>query len=240
MYRAWVWFLMLALLLTACSEPVSQSTKSSDRVEVKFVKHIDGDTTRFRVNGKEEKVRYLLFDTPETNHPKFGEQPLGKEASNYVKELITTADKIELEFDTEKRDKYDRMLAYVYVDGKSVQEEVLKKGLARVGYINESREYLDDFREAEEIAKKKKIGVWQCPGYVTDKGYNPDKWCKDEKKEGNKGKFIASKNSDIYHEVGCPGGADQIKPENAVYFDTEEEAKESGRRMCQSKHCSLK
>ncbi|WP_188647453.1 thermonuclease family protein [Marinithermofilum abyssi] len=213
---------------------------STNRTEVKLLEHIDGDTTKFNVDGKEETVRYLLYDTPETRHPDLGKQPLGPEASDYVKKLLTEADKIELEFDVEKRDKYDRMLAYVYVDGKSVQEEVLKKGLARVGYIYESRRHLDDFRKAEDIAQEKKIGVWECPGYVTDDGFNPDKWCKDGNKpdEGNKGKFIASKDSKVYHEVGCPG-AKMIKPENAVYFKSEQVAKDSGRRMCHSDGCPL-
>ena len=135
------------------------------------------------------------------------------------------------------------MLAYVYADGKSVQEEVLKKGMARVGYIYESRRHLDDFRKAEDVAQEKKIGVWQCPGYATDEGFVEEKWCKDDGEkpdEGNNSKFIASKNSKVYHEVGCPGGADRINQENAVYFETEEAAKDSGRRMCQSKECSLK
>ena len=242
MRKVWVLLLALALVLTGCSETNQPAEGAPERVEVQLVEHIDGDTTKFQVDGKEESVRYLLYDTPETRHPELGEQPLGPEASDYVKKLLTEADKIELEFDTEKRDKYDRMLAYVYADGKSVQEEMLKKGLARVGYIYESRRYLEDFRDAEDVAKEKEIGVWECPGYVTDDGFDPEKWCKDNKEwpdEGNKGKFIASKNSEVYHEVGCPGGADQIEPDNAVYFDSEQEAKDSGRRMCHSKECSL-
>lgn len=52
-------------------------------------------------------------------------------------------------------------------------------------------------------------------------------------------KFIASINSEVYHEVGCPGGADLIKESNAIYFDTEKEAIDSGRRMCRSNLCML-
>jgi competence protein ComEC len=52
-------------------------------------------------------------------------------------------------------------------------------------------------------------------------------------------RFIASKNSDVYHEVDCPGGANRIKDSNALYFDSEEEAQSSGRRMCRSRACPL-
>ncbi|OYD08460.1 thermonuclease family protein [Paludifilum halophilum] len=125
-------------------------------------------------------MRYLLFDTPETKHPEKAEQPLGHEASNYVKQQLTKADKIELEFDVEKRDKYGRLLAYVYTDGKSLQIQMLKKGLARVAYIYKSRRYLRKFQIAEQVAKNRKKGIWECPGYVTGEGYNSEKWCKGE------------------------------------------------------------
>lgn len=92
--------------------------------------------------------------------------------------MLREADRITLEYDVEKRDKYGRVLAYVYADERSVQEELLRRGLARVGYIYESRRHLDDFRGAEDVAQEKKIGIWQCPGYATDEGFDPEKWCK--------------------------------------------------------------
>lgn len=84
-----------------------------------------------------ETVRYLLIDTPETKHPELGEQPLGKEASEFTRNMLEHAHRITLEYDVEKRDKYGRVLAYVYADGKNVQEALLERGLARVGtYTN--------------------------------------------------------------------------------------------------------
>lgn len=149
-----------------------------DAVEVQFVEHVDGDTSKFRINGKVETVRYLLINTPETNHLKLGEQPIGKEASEFTRKMLENANRITLEYDVEKRDKYNRVLAYVYADGKNVQEALLERGLARVGYIYESRRHLDEFRKMEDIEQEKKIGIWQCPGYVTDEGYVVEKWCK--------------------------------------------------------------
>ena len=191
------WWLLLVVLvvLTGCAKdvPTVQSDKApdaevtveepKDAEEVDFVEHVDGDTAKLKINGKVETVRFLLIDTPETKHPKLGAQPMGKEASAFTRKMLEEADRITLEYDVEKRDKYDRVLAYVYADGVNVQEALLKKGLARVGYVYESRRHLDAFREAEQMAKEKKLGVWQCPGYVTDKGFDEDKWCKDGAEE---------------------------------------------------------
>ena len=102
---------------------------------------------------------------------------MGKEASEFTRKMLEEADRIALEYDVEKRDKYGRVLAYVFADGTNVQEELLGKGLARVGYVYESRRHLDAFREAEQFAKEKKLGVWRCPGYVTEDGFDKAKWC---------------------------------------------------------------
>lgn len=97
---------------------------------------IDGDTIRIKYNGSSEKVRFLLVDTPETNHETLGVQPYGPEAKEFTKRLLAGQDSVYLEFDVSYRDKYKRLLAYVYTkDGISVQEQLLKNGLARVAYI---------------------------------------------------------------------------------------------------------
>src|SRR5690606_35601007 len=119
-----------------------------DAEEAELVEAIDGDTAKFKIDGKVETVRFLLIDTPETKHPKLGAQPMGKEASEFTRKMLEQADRITLEYDVEKRDKYDRVLAYVYADGQNVQLALLKKGLARVGYVYESRRHLNTFREA--------------------------------------------------------------------------------------------
>jgi micrococcal nuclease len=202
--KRWLLLLVALLVLAGCgASPADQQSDApraqtvhkehmerdiwmddpDDAEEAELVEAIDGDTAKFKIDGKVETVRFLLIDTPETKHPKLGAQPMGKEASEFTRKMLEEADRITLEYDVEKRDKYDRVLAYVYADGVNVQEALLKKGLARVGYVYESRRHLDAFREAEQMAKEKKLGVWQCPGYVTDKGFDEDKWCKDGAEE---------------------------------------------------------
>lgn len=78
------------------------------------------------------------------------------------------------------------------------------------------------------------------PGSTTSQNAEDEYHSSTSKQSGTSGlRFLASKNSDVYHEVDCPGGANRIKPSNAVYIDSEEEAKASNRRMCRSKACSL-
>jgi micrococcal nuclease len=172
-----LFLLMLTLfMLPGCATEIS-SVINSGREVVKFVEIVDGDTAKFEIDGKVESVRFLLVDMPETSHPELGKQPLGPEAKVFVEKLLSEAKEVSLEWDVAKRDQYHRLLAHVYVDGKSVQEIILKEGLARVGYIYESKKHLDAYRKAEKMAKSAKKGIWQCPGYVDGKGFNRDKWC---------------------------------------------------------------
>lgn len=141
-------------------------------IPVEFVRVIDGDTIRIKYDGEERKVRYLLIDTPETNEPPEKHQPYAEEAMQRNYELLKSG-KLEIEFDVgDREDKYDRLLAYIYVDGESVQEKLLEEGLARVAYIYEpNTKNVDVFKEAEAHAKKAGLGIWSIDGYVTNRGF---------------------------------------------------------------------
>ncbi|MFC7391587.1 thermonuclease family protein [Scopulibacillus cellulosilyticus] len=144
-------------------------------VKAKVIKVIDGDTIKVRLNEKEETVRFLLVDTPETHHPRLGVQPYGPEASQFTHKLLDgkTAD-LELAVGG-GRDKYGRVLAYVYVDGKSVEEELLKRGLARVAYVYPpNTKYVDEYRAIQKKAQKKGIGIWSVEDYAGKDGYHPE------------------------------------------------------------------
>lgn len=146
------------------------------RVPVELVKSIDGDTISVMFEGKKENVRMLLIDTPETSHPKLGVQPFGPEAKSYTKELVEQAKKLELEFDIgPNRDKYSRLLAYVYADGKMVQESLLEQGLARVAYIYPpNTRYVDKFDDLQRISRNKAIGIWSVENYAQEDGFHPE------------------------------------------------------------------
>jgi micrococcal nuclease len=143
-----------------------------NQIPVTLVSTTDGDTIRVMYNGINEPVRYLLIDTPETNHPRLGKQPFGEEAKERNRELVNSGN-LTIEFDIgEKRDKYNRLLAYVYVNGQSVQETLVKEGLARVAYVYPpNTRYLTPYDEAQQFAKSHKLGIWSVEDYTTDSGF---------------------------------------------------------------------
>ncbi|MDQ1002712.1 micrococcal nuclease [Neobacillus niacini] len=144
-----------------------------EQVPVTLVETIDGDTIKVWLNGKIETVRYLLIDTPESKNPNMCVQLYAKEASLRNNELVKNG-KLTLEFEQENiKDSYGRLLAYVYVNGESVQETLLKEGYARVAYImNPTYKYLEPFREEERKAKWEKINIWSRSNFVMNGGFN--------------------------------------------------------------------
>lgn len=151
----------------------TETDGTTAKIPVELVKVIDGDTIKIIYDGKEQNVRYLLIDTPETNHPRLGKQPFGDEAKARNKQLIESG-KLEIEFDIGERfDKYDRLLAYIYVDGKSVQKILLSEGLARVAYVYPpNTRHLDPYEKSQATAKEKKLGIWSIEDYATESGFN--------------------------------------------------------------------
>jgi micrococcal nuclease len=93
---------------------------------------VDGDTIVIDFNGKEEKVRLIGVDTPETVHPKKGVEPFGTEASIYTKELLE-GQTIYIEFDVQEREtEHGRLLAYVWIEGEHFNHTLVKEGYAVV------------------------------------------------------------------------------------------------------------
>ncbi|MBQ0140354.1 MAG: thermonuclease family protein [Kurthia sp.] len=182
-YVALVLLLVLGVL-TACTESSTTSLVDSNEQtttigeEVEVVSVMDGDTMKVKYKGEERKVRFLLIDAPEMYHKTLGEQPYGKEAQQLNRDLLDKAKSVTIEFDEtgDKEDKYDRLLAYVYADGKSVQKQLIESGYVRVGYVyNQKAAHLAEYEEAQKKAKDANKGIWQYPGYVTDRGFVKEK-----------------------------------------------------------------
>lgn len=112
--------LLASLALTSCG--------GGDTATVKRV--IDGDTIEVEYQGKEATVRLLNIDTPETKHPNQVVECLGPEASQFLTDMLPEGTPVTLEFDQEKTDKYDRLLAGVFTeDGTFVNEAIAREGL---------------------------------------------------------------------------------------------------------------
>lgn len=130
--------------------------------EVTFSKCVDGDTIKVKVKNKEATVRMLAVDTPESVHPKKIVEYYGEEASDYTCNLITNAKKIELEYDSnsDKYDKYERLLAWVFVDDYLLQDKLVRNGYAEVAYLYGNYKYTDLLKDHEVLAKQEHIGIW--------------------------------------------------------------------------------
>jgi micrococcal nuclease len=122
---------------------------------------VDGDTAKIIVNGKAEKVRFLMIDTPESVHPDQSKNvPMGKIVSDYTKDKLQ-GKYVRLEMDKQERDKYGRLLAYVYINGEMFNKELVRIGYAKVLMIKPNGEkYASEFYELETKAKEQKLGMW--------------------------------------------------------------------------------
>ncbi len=86
---------------------------------------------------------------------------MGKRATEYVKSLVKTGDLITIEFDVQQRDRYDRLLGYVYLsNGKMLNEEIVKAGYANVMTIPPNVKYKNKFLVAYKQARERKKGLW--------------------------------------------------------------------------------
>lgn len=132
-----------------------------DSSSVQFLACTDGDTAHFQVDGQDETVRFIAIDTPETKHPQKGVEPYGKEASEFTCNALQQAAEIRLEYEeSNKIDKYGRLIAWVYVDDVLLQEELITQGLAKVAYLYGDYKYTDRLESAEALAKESQVGVW--------------------------------------------------------------------------------
>lgn len=143
-------YFILLVIFTGCG-PASQKGyyAAVDRV-------IDGDTIKL-ING--ERVRYIGIDTPELHHPKKPVEYLAKEAKDFNEKLVG-AKVVRLEFDVEKRDKYGRLLAYVYVDDTFVNAKLIEEGYAQILTIPPNVKYADEFLRLQRKARDKNRGLW--------------------------------------------------------------------------------
>jgi micrococcal nuclease len=138
-----------------------QAATESDPGAYSVSRFVDGDTIVVDMNGRNETVRMIGVDTPETHKPNTPVQCYGPAAAAFTKNLIGKQ-KVRLEADStnQNRDRYDRLLRYVYLpDGKLVQEEVIAGGY---GFAYTSFPFVkkDQFIKAEQQAEAAKKGLW--------------------------------------------------------------------------------
>ncbi|HYI14339.1 MAG TPA: thermonuclease family protein [Thermomicrobiales bacterium] len=174
----WLLLVLLATVASGCDvetmteatrEPASRTTPgptpatsgSVERAEV--VRVVDGDTLIVEIDGREERLRYIGVDTPESVQPNTPVECFGREASAENARLVEGRE-VELERDVSNRDRYDRLLRYVYVveEGERifVNEALVAGGFAHSSSFPPDVKHQDRFRAAQREARDEGRGLW--------------------------------------------------------------------------------
>jgi micrococcal nuclease len=143
--------LLLALLVSAAGAQPS--------LEGTVVRVVDGDTVHVRVGERIEKVRYIGVNTPEVHHPTKGEEPGGREAAAENRTLVDGR-RVRLELDAQARDRYGRLLAYVWVGETMVNAELVRRGYAQVMTVPPNVRHQTLFLSLQRDARAAHRGLW--------------------------------------------------------------------------------
>lgn len=144
--------------------PAPSSPSPYDRLAGVVVRVVDGDTVHVRLGDRLEKVRYIGIDAPETNHPTRGLEPGGRAAAEVNRRLVGDR-AVRLEPDVQLRDRYGRLLAYVWVtapDGSAlmVNAELVRLGYAQVLTVPPNVRHAALFRKLAADAREHHRGLW--------------------------------------------------------------------------------
>jgi micrococcal nuclease len=128
--------------------------------QYRVVDVVDGDTIVVERRATRETIRLLGVDTPETHHPTKPVQCFGPEAAAYTRSRLLGR-LVQLEDDVETRDIYGRHLAYVYVAGQRFEDELLRRGFARLMVIEPNTVHARTMLGLELSAKDRHVGLWR-------------------------------------------------------------------------------
>jgi len=161
----------------------------------------DGDTI---VLGNSFKVRYIGINAPELEHADHKEEPYGEAAKRFNASLVNR-EKVRLESDKERTDRYKRRLAYVFFEnGTFVNAEILSNGYAYLLVHRPNLKYKAILLKSQRIAMTAKKGIWR-------------NWRESKKI------YVGNKRSYRFHLPSCSFGK-QIKTQNRIIFKKQQDA----------------
>jgi micrococcal nuclease len=163
---------LIAVITLAICFPISLNAMGN-RATVLYV--IDGDTIKVMYEGKKESIRLIGIDAPESkkNKKAFKDSARssrdintiigqGKLAKKYVKGLVKKGDEVRIDFDVEKRDRYHRLLGYVYLpDGRMLNDLIIRNGYASPLTIAPNVRYRGRFSKSFKYAREHRLGLWK-------------------------------------------------------------------------------
>lgn len=128
--------------------------------EARVIAVNDGDGVTIRMNGKEYRTRLIGIDAPE-----MGQEPWGERAREHLRKILKDLRwKVSVEVGLEQFDKYNRLLVYLWSDSTLINEQMLLGGYAVLFTMQPNSKYVDRFRNAQRIAREKKLGIWGPDG----------------------------------------------------------------------------
>lgn len=151
---------MLKFILPLCVLTLSACADQPEPGIATVRKVIDGDTIELRIGTSNETVRLLGIDTPETIHPSQPVECFGPEASARTKQLLPQGTKVRIERDTEARDHFGRLLLYVYLGDRMVNEVLLSEGFAVPLPIEPNTTHATQFDQVSGEARTASAGLW--------------------------------------------------------------------------------
>jgi len=155
------------LLLAGCGHASAGRTAPATPGAATVERVVDGDTIVVHVSGRRERVRLVGIDTPESVKPNTPVQCFAVQASNRTKALLPPGTGVRLVRDVEERDRYRRLLAYVYRirDGLFVNLALVREGYASPYTFPPNVAHTDEFVSAAAEARAGGRGLWSaCPG----------------------------------------------------------------------------
>ncbi|MBO5375718.1 MAG: thermonuclease family protein [Bacilli bacterium] len=155
-------FMFLTLICTILSTYNVNATEIEHDI-VNLSTCVDGNSARFMLNNKEIKVKFIATESVPTIMSEYNDEINGSLVNDYVCSILTNAKEIKIEYEpnSEKEDKYGRILAWVYVDDVLLQEHLVELGYAKVAFIYDDYLYNDVLLNAEAKAKEENKGVWK-------------------------------------------------------------------------------
>jgi micrococcal nuclease len=142
-------------------EPPAGGSKAAagSTLTVPVSRVVDGDTFEVEIDGATDDVRLIGVDTPETVKPGEPVECFGPQASAYTHRLLEDRT-VRLEFDRERRDVYDRLLAYAYLGDRFVNAELVRGGYARTLEIEPNTAHAAQLAQLEQRAGAAGRGLW--------------------------------------------------------------------------------
>jgi micrococcal nuclease len=142
----------------------SSGATTENEVLITVLKVIDGDTVDIDIKGNTERVRLIGVNTPETKHPTKPIECFGPEASAYLTQLLPKGTHVRIERDIEARDRYGRMLLYLYreSDNLFINLDLVSHGYGIPMSIEPNTFHRNDFVHAAALAETTNVGLWKA------------------------------------------------------------------------------